>query len=108
MKEQNNPNQFSWLTNNYGVDFASLDPQTQKLVQKLGPEGVAKLVSESAGTMPYRGRRITQEERNNALMQIQQLFESSNDPRFVGPASRKVKNKPSKWAEDEITDLVDI
>lgn len=109
MKEKPNSQQnFDWFEKKYKLDFASLDPEVQALVTRLGPRGIASLVKSNIDTAVYREERLSKEEVLGKLLNISQLTETSNMPVFVGPGSRKVKNKPDKWIDDEAAELNDL
>lgn len=98
---------FDWLLKKFNINFTSLDSEQQELVTNLGEKGVDELVAKNKGTKVHRGERISQETATQRAENLARLFESSNEPKFVGPSSRKVKNKPKDWVNEEFKELLE-
>jgi len=94
-----------WFMKKYGINFFALDPDVREVVEKLGEEGIDKLVKENKGTIAYRDERISNGDRNSLINQIQRLKDEGGGEWVPGQVN--IGDKPSDWVDSEIDYLKD-
>jgi len=94
-----------WFEKKYKINFSTLDPDVQEVVEKLGEEGIDKLVKENEGTIAYRDERISKGDRNSLIEQIERLKDEGGGK--WAPGQVNIGDKPSDWTNSEIDYLKD-